>query len=127
MRGSFDALAGAVRHLGLDPRWFDGSGWCVLAKLLEAGRPDDFTEIEDAAGDDALLDAGRAAAPETRLAREPAGTASGNLTGLGSRPAVRGVATRSAISPMRRWGRFSRCSPSPSAPSPPVTSSDVSS
>ena len=55
MRGSFDALAGAVRRLGLDPTdghlylflnkrrriakaiWFDGSGWCVLAKRLETG------------------------------------------------------------------------------------------
>jgi transposase len=55
MRGSFDALAGAVRRLGLDPVdghlylflnkrrriakaiWFDDSGWCVLAKRLEAG------------------------------------------------------------------------------------------
>ena len=55
MRGSFDALAGAGRRLGLDPVsghlylflsknrriakaiWFDGSGWCVLAKRLEAG------------------------------------------------------------------------------------------
>jgi transposase len=55
MRGSFDALAGAVRHLGLDPTdghlylflnkrrrlakalWFDGSGWCVLGKRLESG------------------------------------------------------------------------------------------
>lgn len=52
MRGSFDALAGAARHLGLDPTdghlylflnkrrrlakvlWFDGSGWCVLGKRL---------------------------------------------------------------------------------------------
>lgn len=55
MRGSFDALAGAVRRLGLDPidghlylfmnkrrriakaLWFDDSGWCVLSKRLEAG------------------------------------------------------------------------------------------
>jgi transposase len=55
MRGSFDALAGAVRKLALDPTdghlylflnkrrriakalWFDGSGWCVLAKRLESG------------------------------------------------------------------------------------------
>ncbi len=55
MRGSFDALAGAARHLGLDPTdghlylflnkrrrlakvlWFDGSGWCVLGKRLETG------------------------------------------------------------------------------------------
>jgi transposase len=55
MRGSFDALAGAVRRLALDPTdghvylflsrrrqllkalWFDGSGWCVLSKRLEAG------------------------------------------------------------------------------------------
>jgi transposase len=70
MRGSFDALAGAVRGLGLDPinghlylflnkrrriakaLWFDGSGWCVLAKRLEAGSfqlpslPDDITRIQ---------------------------------------------------------------------------------
>ena len=55
MRGSFDALAGAVRRLGLDPvdghlylflnkrrriakaLWFDGSGWCCLGKRLESG------------------------------------------------------------------------------------------
>lgn len=48
MRGSFDALAGAARRLGLEPSdghlnlffnrqrrlckavWFDGSGWCLL-------------------------------------------------------------------------------------------------
>ena len=55
MRGSFDALGGAVRRLGLDPvnghlylfmnkrrrlskaLWFDGSGWCLLCKRLETG------------------------------------------------------------------------------------------
>lgn len=55
MRGSFDALAGAVRRLGLDPvdghlylfmnrrrrlakvLWFDRSGWCILSKRLERG------------------------------------------------------------------------------------------
>lgn len=55
MRGSFDALAGVARRLGLDPvdghvylfmnrrrqltkcLWFDGSGWCLLAKRLERG------------------------------------------------------------------------------------------
>lgn len=55
MRGSFDALAGAARRLGLDPvdghlylflnrrrrlakaLWFDGSGWCLLSKRLENG------------------------------------------------------------------------------------------
>jgi len=53
---------------GSTTRWFDGSGGCVLAKLLEAGRPGDFTELEDAAGDDALLDLERAAVP--RAGRE---------------------------------------------------------
>ena len=55
MRGSFDAIAGAVRRLELDPvdghvylflnrrrrlakaLWFDGSGWCLLCKRLERG------------------------------------------------------------------------------------------
>jgi len=55
MRGSFDALAGAVRRLGLDPVdghlylffnrrrrlckivWFDGSGLCLFSKRLERG------------------------------------------------------------------------------------------
>jgi transposase len=55
MRGSFDALAGAVRRLALDPLdghlyvfvnrrrhlakvlWFDRTGFCVLSKRLERG------------------------------------------------------------------------------------------
>lgn len=55
MRGSFDALAGQVRRLALDPQdghlyvftnarktlmkvlFSDGSGWCLLAKRLEQG------------------------------------------------------------------------------------------
>lgn len=55
MRGSFDAMAGRARLLGLDPTdghlyvffsrrrtmaailWFDGSGWCLLRKRLELG------------------------------------------------------------------------------------------
>jgi transposase len=55
MRGSFDALAGAVRRLGLDPTdghlylffnrrrklckmiYFDGSGICLFSKRLEKG------------------------------------------------------------------------------------------
>ena len=55
MRGSFDALAGAARRLGLDPvdghlylfmnkrrriakaLWFDGSGWCLFSKRLARG------------------------------------------------------------------------------------------
>ena len=55
MRGSFDALAGHVRARKLDPEdghlyvfvnrrkklmkilFFDRTGWCVLAKRLEAG------------------------------------------------------------------------------------------
>lgn len=55
MRGSFDALAGRVRGLGLDPLdghlylffsrrrhmvavlWFDQTGWCLFRKRLERG------------------------------------------------------------------------------------------
>jgi transposase len=55
MRGSFDALAGAVRRLGLEPTdgnlylffnrrrrlckmlFFDGSGFCLFSKRLEKG------------------------------------------------------------------------------------------
>lgn len=55
MRGSFDALAGQVRRMALDPQdghlsvftngrktlmkslFFDRSGWCIFAKRLEVG------------------------------------------------------------------------------------------
>ena len=55
MRGSYRALGGAARALGLEPTdgnlylmlnrrrfmakllWFDGSGWCVLQKRLVRG------------------------------------------------------------------------------------------
>lgn len=55
MRGSFDAMAGRVRRLGLEPvdgnlyvffsrrrtlaavLYFDGSGWCLFRKRLERG------------------------------------------------------------------------------------------
>ena len=55
MRGSFDAMAGAARRLGLEPVdgnvylffnrrrrlcraiWFDGSGWCLFSKRLSKG------------------------------------------------------------------------------------------
>ena len=55
MRGSFDALAGQVRRLSLDPQdghlyvftngrktlmkilFFDRSGWCIFSKRLELG------------------------------------------------------------------------------------------
>jgi transposase len=67
MRGSFDALAGAVRRMGLEPLdghlylffnrkrqlckivWFDGSGLCLYSKRLERGT---FELPEVAAGVD---------------------------------------------------------------------------
>ena len=80
MRGSFDAIAGAVRRLELDPvnghvylflnrrrrlakaMWFDGSGWCLLSKRLERGsfqlftfRVDDKTVAIDGAAFASLL------------------------------------------------------------------------
>ncbi len=80
MFGSFDALAGAVRRLGLDPLdghlyvflsrrrhmakvlWFDKTGWCVLSKRLERGTfqlpsiPDGASQVRvDAAALSALL------------------------------------------------------------------------
>lgn len=69
MRGSFDAVAGRVRRLGLDPLdghlyvflskrrhmavvlGFDGSGWCLFRKRLESGTfqlpevPDDASRV----------------------------------------------------------------------------------
>lgn len=80
MRGSFDAVAGAVRRLELDPvdghiylflnrrrrlakaLWFDGSGWCLLSKRLERGsfqlpvfRTDEMTVSVDGATFASLL------------------------------------------------------------------------
>ncbi len=80
MRGSFDAVAGAVRRLELDPvdghlylflnrrrrlakaLWFDGSGWCLLSKRLERGsfhlpefRADQLTVSIDGAAFASLL------------------------------------------------------------------------
>ena len=76
MRGSFDALAGAVRRLELDPvdghlylflnkrrriakaLWFDGSGWCLLAKRLEAGSFQ-LPAVDAAQADQAAFSIGR--------------------------------------------------------------------
>ncbi|MGE0816996.1 MAG: IS66 family insertion sequence element accessory protein TnpB [Vicinamibacterales bacterium] len=90
MRGSFDALAGAVRRLGLDPVdghlylffsrsrrlcravYFDGSGWCLFSKRLARGSferpkaPDGATQVTvDAATFNALVH-GMALAAERR-------------------------------------------------------------
>ena len=94
MRGSFDALAGHVRRLGLDPvsghlyvflsrnrrlakiLWFDGSGWCVLAKRLVRGTfqlPDRLDGVDrlmiDASSLAALLDGIDLRAPRRRWYR----------------------------------------------------------
>jgi transposase len=69
MRGSFDAMAGRARRLGLEPSdgslyvffsrrrtlaailYFDGTGWCLFRKRLEAGTfqipdvPDDASRV----------------------------------------------------------------------------------
>ena len=76
MRGSFDALAGAVRRLGLEPLdghlylflnrrrrlckivWFDGSGLCLYSKRLERGTfelPEVPDGVDRVAVDAALL------------------------------------------------------------------------
>lgn len=98
MRGSFDALAGAVRRLGLDPLdghlylflnrrrqiakilWFDRSGWCVLSKRLERGTfelppvPEGVDQVPVDAATLTLLLAGiQLAAPRRRWFRRPAG------------------------------------------------------
>lgn len=67
MRGSFNALQGHARRLGLEPSdgnlylfinrrrrlckmlWFDGSGWCIFSKRLERGT----FELPDVTDDDA--------------------------------------------------------------------------
>lgn len=77
MRGSFDALAGSVRRLGLDPvdghlyvffsrrrhmakvLFFDRSGWCIFQKRLERGT---FQVVDAADG------AGRACVDGSALA-----------------------------------------------------------
>ena len=84
MRGSFDALAGAVRRLDLDPVdghlylflnkrrriakaiWFDGSGWCVLGNQ----RSSHYTSFDSRRGPSpSLRDALRAARSLSRSQR----------------------------------------------------------
>ncbi len=76
MRGSFDAMAGAPRRLGLQPvdgnlycflnrrrqlcrvPWFDGSGWQLLSKRLERGTfelPDVAPGVDQVSVDPASL------------------------------------------------------------------------
>lgn len=67
MRGSFNALQGQARRLGLEPSdgnlylfinrrrrlckmlWFDGSGWCIFQKRLEKGTFE-LPDVPDHAG-----------------------------------------------------------------------------
>jgi len=97
MRGSFDALAGRVRLLGLDPvdghlyvflsrrrqmakvLWFDGSGWCIHQKRLERGTfqmpsaPEGVDRIRvDAAALASLLEGVDLRAPRRRWFRRAA-------------------------------------------------------
>ena len=97
MRGSFDALAGAVRRLGLDPTdghlylflnrrrrlckmiFFDGSGFCLFSKRLEMGTfelpqvPDGVDQVTvDATVLNSLLQGIALAAPRRRWYRQPA-------------------------------------------------------
>lgn len=97
MRGSFDALAGAVRRLGLEPTdgslylflnrrrrlckliWFDGSGLCLYSKRLERGSfelpavPDGVDRVAvDAATLTALLAGIELSAPRRRWYRRDA-------------------------------------------------------
>ena len=97
MRGSFDALAGAVRRLGHDPTdghlylflnrrrrlckmiFFDGSGFCLFSKRLEMGTfelpqvPDGVDQVTvDATVLNSLLQGIALAAPRRRWYRQPA-------------------------------------------------------
>ncbi|MBM3222164.1 MAG: IS66 family insertion sequence element accessory protein TnpB [Candidatus Rokubacteria bacterium] len=97
MRGSFDALAGAARRLGLEPRdghfylffnrahrlckmvWFDGSGWCLYCKRLVRGsfelppvKDGDTQVVIDAATLTALLQGIELAARRPRWYRREA-------------------------------------------------------
>jgi transposase len=97
MRGSFDALAGHARTLGLDPLdgalyvflsrrrrlvkvvHFDGSGWVILQKRLERGTfelpevPDDVDRVRvDGAALAALLTGLKLDAPRRRWLRREA-------------------------------------------------------
>jgi transposase len=102
MRGSFDALAGQVRRLSLDPLdghlyvflnrrrtlikvlFFDRSGYCILSKRLERGTfqlpmvPDDASRICLDAAELALILEGidLSAAPRRLRYRRPTATSS---------------------------------------------------
>ena len=97
MRGSFNALGGAARRLGLEPTdgnlylffnrrrqlckmlWFDDSGWCLFSKRLERGTfevPRVAVGVEkvtvDAATLNSLLQGIALAAPRRRWYRRTA-------------------------------------------------------
>lgn len=98
MRGSFDALAGAVRRLGLEPLdghlylffnrrkrlckmvWWGGSGWCLFSKRLSKGTfelpavdADVDRVVVDAATLGSLLEGIDLKARRRRWHRRPAG------------------------------------------------------
>lgn len=97
MRGSFNALAGAARRLGLEPNdghlylffnrrrrlckmlWFDGSGWCIFSKRLLRGSFElpasngQSQVLVDRATLASLLDGIELNAPRRRWFRDPLG------------------------------------------------------